>query len=130
MTEKASLTYMNAPTTRPVTVSETDQFVKMAARIWDEKELVELIDYLAINPEAGVVIAGTGGIRKLRWGRSGSGKRGGARVIYFYYRHDHPLYLLLAYAKSHASDLTSDEKKAVSAFAAMMKNERFQDSDL
>ena len=67
------------------------------------------------------MIPGTGGVRKLRWGRSGSGKRGGARVVYFYYRPDRPLYLLLAYAKAQATDLTPDEKRAVAAFAATIK---------
>ena len=57
----------------------------------------------------------------MRWGRSSSGKRGGARVIYFFYRPDCPLYLLLAYTKARASDLTPDEKKAVAALAATIK---------
>lgn len=60
-------------------------------------------------------------MRKLRWGKAGVGKRGGARVIYFYYRPDCPLYLLLAYAKAQASDLSAGEKKAVAAFAATIK---------
>lgn len=63
-------------------------------------------------------------MRKLRWARSGGGKRGGARVVYFYYRPDCPLYLLLAYAKAQASDLTADEKKAVATFAATIKAPR------
>lgn len=58
---------------------------------------------------------------KLRWGKAGVGKRGGARVIYFYDRPDCPLYLLLAYAKAQASDLSADEKTAVAAFAATIK---------
>ena len=73
------------------------------------------------DPMSGDVIPGTGGVRKLRWGRAGSGKRGGARVIYFYYDMDRPLYLLLAYAKAGAEDLTADEKKAASAVAAVIK---------
>lgn len=60
-------------------------------------------------------------MRKLRWGKAGSGKRGGARVIYFYYQMDCPLYLLLAYAKAQATDLTADEKRAVAGFAAIIK---------
>jgi hypothetical protein len=67
------------------------------------------------------VIQGTGGVRKLRWGKAESGKRGGARVIYFYYHSGCPLYLLLAYAKAQATDLTPDEKKAVAGFAAIIK---------
>ncbi len=110
--------------TRPITVAETQLFVRAAEKIWSEDEHAELIDYLAHNPAAGDVITGTGGVRKLRWARSGSGKRGGARVVYFYYRPDCPLYLLLAYAKAQATDLNADEKKAVAAFAAMIKAPR------
>jgi hypothetical protein len=68
--------------TRPITVAETQIFARSAAKIWSEAELAELVDYVAHNPEAGEVIQGTGGVRKLRWGKAGSGKRGGARVIY------------------------------------------------
>lgn len=107
--------------TRPVTVAETQGFARSAEKIWSEDERAELVDYVAHNPEAGDVIPGTGGVRKLRWGRSGSGKRGGARVVYFYYRPSCPLYLLLAYAKAQATNLSADEKKVVAAFAAAIK---------
>lgn len=117
----ASLTYISAVKTRPITVAETQAFARSAEKIWSEDERAELVDYLAHNPEAGDVIPGTGGVRKLRWARAGSGKRGGARVVYFYYRPDCPLYLLLAYAKAQATDLSADEKKAVAAFAATIK---------
>ena len=113
--------------TLPITVAETHAFARSAARIWNEDELAELVDYVAHNPEAGDIIQGTGGVRKLRWSRPGSGKRGGARVIYFYYRPDCPLYLLLAYAKAQASDLTPDEKKAVAALAATIKGAAQED---
>lgn len=107
--------------TRPITVAETHGFVRAATRIWNEQELAALVDHLAHNPEDGDIIPGTGGVRKLRWGKAGVGKRGGARVIYFYYRQDCPLYLLLAYAKAQATDLSADEKKTVAAFAAVIK---------
>ena len=107
--------------TRPITVAETQAFARAAEKIWSEDERAALVDYLAHNPEAGDVIPGTGGVRKLRWARSGSGKRGGARVVYFYYRPDCLLYLLLVYAKAQATDLSADEKKAVAVFAATIK---------
>ncbi|HEU4819600.1 MAG TPA: type II toxin-antitoxin system RelE/ParE family toxin [Qipengyuania sp.] len=107
--------------TRPLTVAETAAFARSADKLWSEEERAELIDFVAHNPEAGDVIPGTGGVRKLRWARSGRGKRGGARVVYFYHRPDCPLYLLLAYAKAQATDLSADEKKAVAAFAATIK---------
>jgi hypothetical protein len=63
----------------------------------------------------------TGGVRKVRWSREGSGKRGGVRVIYFYYRADVPLYLLMVYAKARREDLSPDAKRAVQALAARIK---------
>jgi hypothetical protein len=107
--------------TRPITVAETYMFRRQAEKIWTEDELAVLIDHLAFNPEDGDVIPGTGGIRKVRWGKAGTGKRGGVRVIYFYHNADMPLYLLLAYAKAQASDLTPDEKRMLTALAAALK---------
>ncbi len=107
--------------TRPITVTETQMFRRQAEKIWSEAELTALVDHLALNPENGDVIPGTGGIRKLRWGKAGTGKRGGVRAIYFYHNFDLPLYQLLAYAKAQASDLTSDEKRTLTALAAALK---------
>ncbi len=56
----------------------------------DEAELDELVDYLSFHPTAGVLVPGSGGIRKLRWGLDGRGKRGGARVIYFFHDMEMP----------------------------------------
>ena len=55
---------------------------------------------------------------------AGSGKRGGARVIYFYHDVDHPIYLLMAYAKAWREDLTPDEKRTVRKLAALLKGKR------
>jgi hypothetical protein len=65
------------------TVIETDVFVRAAAQVWTDAERVAFIDWLASHPDAGDVIPGAGGCRKVRWTRPGMGKRGGARVIYF-----------------------------------------------
>jgi len=107
--------------TRPITVVETGMFLRQAEKIWNDEDRAALVDQMARNPEAGDVIPGTGGVRKMRWGRPGSGKRGGARMIYFYHDMDHPLYLLLAYAKAQASDMSADEKKIVTTLAAVIK---------
>ena len=64
------------------TVIETPIFQKYAAEIWQDDEREEFIAWIAGHPEAGEVIQGTGGLRKVRWSRQGMGKRGGARVIY------------------------------------------------
>ena len=78
----------------------------------DDEERAELVNYLAYHPTAGVLVPGTGGVRKLRWGLEGRGKRGGARVIYFFHDMDMPLYLLTAYAKNERENLEQSEIKA------------------
>jgi hypothetical protein len=68
------------------------------------------------------VIPGSGGVRKIRWARAGVGKRGGARVIYFYHDPGRPLYLLMVYAKAQRENLTEEEKQAVRKLAAALKS--------
>jgi hypothetical protein len=63
----------------------------------------------------------TGGVRKVRWGRQETGKRGGTRVIYFYHDPRTPLFLILVYAKATRENMTPDEKKHVKALAATLK---------
>ena len=81
-----------------------------------------LIDYLADHPAAGDEIPGTGGVRKLCFAALGRGKRGGARVIYFYGGEDMPVYALLAYAKSAKTDLSPLEGRAVRAVVTAIKS--------
>lgn len=103
------------------TVVETPTFSRQADKLFHEEEKRELIDYLAMNPLAGDEIPGTGGVRKVRFAASGRGKRGGARIVYYYLDERIPLYALLAYAKSDQSDLTPDERRTVAALAAALK---------
>ena len=95
------------------TVVETPTFTRQADKLFSETERRELIDHLAENPLAGDAIPGTRGVRKLRFAASGRGKRGGARVIYFYGGDQIPIYALLAYAKSAKTDLNPAERRAV-----------------
>lgn len=73
------------------------------------------------QPESGDVIVGTGGFRKVRWAAAGKGKRGGARVIYFYYDPDHPLLLTMFCAKADKAELTADEKRGLRELAVETK---------
>jgi mRNA-degrading endonuclease RelE of RelBE toxin-antitoxin system len=107
-----------------LTVAETPTFTKQCARIFSESEKQELIEYLASNPLAGDEIPGTGGVRKVRFASSGHGKRGGSRIIYYYLNDQLPLYALLAYAKNVRVDMTTDEKRQVSAFVDILKASR------
>lgn len=106
---------------RMQTIAETPLFIKQAAELFSEDERKELIDFLAANPQVGDEIPGTGGVRKMRFGAKGKGKRGGARVIYYWYSDDAPIYALLAYGKNEKVDLKPDEAKAVAAFAKAIK---------
>ena len=72
------------------TVIETPIFQRYAAEVWSNPEREDFISWIAANPDAGDVIPHTNGLRKVRWSRTGMGKRGGARVIY-YNRHVHPV---------------------------------------
>ncbi|MEO1308496.1 MAG: type II toxin-antitoxin system RelE/ParE family toxin, partial [Pseudomonadota bacterium] len=76
------------------------------------------------NPEAGDEIPGTGGVRKVRFAASGRGKRGGARVIYYYLDDTIPIYALLVYAKNVKTDMNPEQKQAVAALAAELKRAR------
>lgn len=87
------------------TVYETREFQAMAADVWDEATHFAFVDYIAQNPEAGDVIAGAGGCRKVRWQASGRGKRGGARVVYFNQLADGRIVLLAVYVKNETADL-------------------------
>ena len=104
-----------------VTVAETPLFVRQAEDVWNEGEREAFVDFIAANPDAGDVIPDSGGVRKVRWARAGTGKRGGARVIYFYHAAERPLYLLMVYAKARRENLSADEKRTVRKLAAILK---------
>ena len=79
-----------------LTVVETPLFSKLVSDYWSEDERAEFASYVAVNPDVGDVVPGSGGVRKVRWSRQGSGKRGGVRVIYFNKRADGEVWLLLS----------------------------------
>ncbi|MAZ77395.1 MAG: addiction module toxin RelE [Legionellaceae bacterium] len=85
----------------------------------DERSL--MISFLAQFPESGNVIPGSGGLRKLRWRQSGQGKRGGVRVIYYFYNNTAPLVLLDLYSKHDKEDLDKSELKMLSKLANELK---------
>lgn len=105
------------------TVAETPIFSRQTEKLFSEAEKRELIDFLAEHPLAGDEIPGTGGVRKVRFAASGRGKRGGARIIYYFLDDTAPLYALLAYAKNVRVDMTPDEKRSVANLAAALKAE-------
>jgi hypothetical protein len=72
-----------------------------------------LVLFVGANPEVGEIVPETGGVRKLRWALAGKGKRGGARVIYYYRNERLPLFLLAAYGKNEKANLSKAERNAM-----------------
>ncbi|MBP6012903.1 MAG: type II toxin-antitoxin system RelE/ParE family toxin [Alphaproteobacteria bacterium] len=107
---------------RPQTVSEAPSFSHKAAKIWSQAEYEEFLDFIAENPQTGDLIEGTGGARKIRWTRPGMGKRGGTRVITYYYDENAPVYLLMLFAKNEQSDLNADDKKELAKVISAIKD--------
>jgi hypothetical protein len=89
-------------------VIETQLFAKLWPDYWTEDERGDFAVFLADNPEAGDVIPQSGGCRKIRWSRSGMGKQGGVRVIYFNRLADGNIVLLVIYAKSAQDNISAD----------------------
>ena len=95
------------------TVIETLEFIAWAAQVWDDAERRDFISWIAVNTDAGDVIPGSGGLRKVRWSRAGMGKRGGVRVIYFTRNERGEVVLLLVYAKAKFDNISADVLKAI-----------------
>lgn len=93
------------------TVVETPIFQRTWPNYWTEEERGEFCVYLAANHEAGDVVAQSGGVRKVRWTRAGSGKSGGVRVIYFTRTEAGEVVLLIMYAKSKQDTLKASTLK-------------------
>jgi hypothetical protein len=99
--------------TPPMTLVETEEFVRRSKAILTEAERDALVAHLGANPEAGQLAPGTGGVRKIRWATRGHGKRGGARVIYYYCNQSIPLFLLDIYAKNEKTNLSEADKRSL-----------------
>lgn len=97
---------------------ETAVFTRRITALLNDSEYAALQGVLSVNPEAGDLIPGTGGLRKIRWQESqrGKGKRGGVRVIYYTYRTESVIYMLIAYSKGEKDDLSASEKRVLRRF--------------
>lgn len=104
-----------------LTVLQLPKFKAEAAEVIGADGIEALAVYLINHPDAGDVIPGSGGVRKLRWAAKGKGKRGGARIIYLYVVIAARIYLIRCYAKNVKTDLTADEKKELRQIAAYLK---------
>jgi len=105
---------------------EAPVFTRLVANYIKDDSYREMQNFLMANPEAGDVIQGSGGFRKLRWldKRRGKGKRGGIRVVYYHFPDEAQIWLLTLYDKNEASDLTSQQKKALKGLIDVEKEAR------
>jgi len=94
---------------------ETQIFTKDIVELLPDEDYRMLQLALALRPEAGAVIRGSGGIRKLRWSVPGRGKRGGVRIMYYWAKAEDVVYMLLAYVKNRQENLTPQQLKVLRA---------------
>jgi hypothetical protein len=105
------------------TVLETIAYLKAADDAgMDEEERIAVLDLIAANPEAGAVMPGCGGARKLRVRKPGKGKSGGYRVISYYAGDVLPVFLLTVFAKGEKDNLTKAERNALSGLTKRLKD--------
>jgi mRNA-degrading endonuclease RelE of RelBE toxin-antitoxin system len=99
---------------------ETEMFTRAITTLLTDDDYAKLQNLLVLDPATGDLIPGTRGLRKLRWHHAGrgKGKRGGIRVIYYWYVSGSLLYMLLAYSKGEQDDITSKEKRLLSTLVA------------
>ena len=92
-------------------IAETSVFTRQVQAIIDDDDYRRLQSILVIRPDAGDLIPGSGGLRKIRWSAPGRGKRGGVRVIYYWAVKQDRILMLLIYAKSEQDNLTAEQLK-------------------
>ena len=99
---------------------ETTFFTRQITELLEDSEYAALQGALAIDPQVGDLIPGTGGLRKIRWHeqRRGKGKRGGIRVIYYWYGAREVIYMLLAYSKGERDDFSPSQKRMLKQLIA------------
>ncbi|MBK8974040.1 MAG: type II toxin-antitoxin system RelE/ParE family toxin [Hahellaceae bacterium] len=102
------------------TIVELPEFQKKAIDLLKDEEKVGIINYLAFHPQAGDLMQGTGGIRKLRWAAQGKGKSGGVRVIYYYHNGSAPLFLLTLFGKGEKANLSKSERNELAKLTVLL----------
>lgn len=93
---------------------ETPVFTREVTELLTDDEYRGVQLALLLRPEQGPLIPKGGGLRKIRWKRSGGGKRGGLRLIYFWDKDDDTIYMLFVYPKSEQEDLTPSQLRILS----------------
>ena len=102
------------------TVVETPSYLADAERLFSSDERKAIVDRLAADPTCGVVIPGSGGIRKVRFGFGARGKSGGARIIYLFSGASLPIFVLAVFAKNEKANLSPAERNALGRMVGAM----------
>ena len=105
-----------------LTKAKLPNFIRQAEKLLGYQDHQDVISYLAEHPKSGDLIEGTGGVRKLRWGRGSQGKSGGVRVIYYFHNSTMPLYLLTLYAKNTRSNLSNSQRHELFELTSQLVN--------
>ena len=103
-----------------LTIAELPEYIRRAEKLLSASERSEIINYLAALPKAGDLVEGTGGIRKLRWGRGSQGKSGGVRVSYYVHSEKMPLYLLTLFAKNERANISKSHRNELAELVDLL----------
>ena len=102
---------------------ETSLFSRLLGRYLDDEAYRALQNHLIVHPEAGAVIRGSGGVRKIRWGLVGIGKSGGVRVIYYWAKAANQVFMLTLYGKREKEDLTSADLRKIAGLLSELTHD-------
>ena len=103
-----------------LTIAELPEYIRRADKLMSAAERLDIVNYLAAHPKAGDLMEGTGGIRKLRWGRGAQGNSGGVRVIYYVRSDLMPLYLLTIFAKNERANISKSERNEMAELVDLL----------
>jgi len=109
-----------------LTLAEVPEYIRKSEKMLSDGERRDVVDYLAAHPKAGDLMEGTGGVRKLRWGRGGQGKSGGVRLIYYFHSEAMPLYLLTLFAKNERANLSKAERNDLAELVEILVRTWFE----
>jgi len=109
-----------------ITVAEVPEYIRRVEKLLSNEERRDVIDYLAAHPKAGDLMEGTGGVRKLRWGRGSQGKSGGVRVIYYFHSEAMPPYLLTLFAKNERTNISKAERNELAGLVEILVQTWFE----
>jgi hypothetical protein len=103
-----------------LTIAELPEYIRHVEKLMSAAERLDIVNYLSTHPKAGDLMEGTGGVRKLRWGRGAQGKSGGVRVIYYVHSDAMPLYLITIFAKNEQANISKTERNELAELVDLL----------